>query len=234
MSFYPIMIQEHLGLKVVRGDLYPGGLKCRVLTEMLQEDVAEKEIVYAGCYFGHSSFALGVAGLLTGKKITVFLPAPVRETYIHRLAQSMNNVRCIIANNSHQDEVQGAAHYYAEAKGARLLPIGFNFGPFTDRYIKIIRNLCPAPPEAWLTGGSGVTARCMQSAWPTTMINVIDLNIRSNSDFGAPNKVWKIPEKLSDEATILPPWPAAIYYDAKAWRVIKENAQPGALVWSIA
>lgn len=235
MNYYPIIVQKHQGFKVVRGDLYPGGLKCRVLTQLFHEVIQEKEVAYAGCYFGHSGFALGNAGLLTGKKVRLFLPAPRQDTYIHRQVLSLNNVSCVVVDTAtHQDGTFGEASRYASENDAYLLPIGFDYEAFNTRYTDLIRTICEAPEEVWVSGGSGVTAKCLQIAWPSTKVNVINLNVRPNSHFGNAHKVWNIPEKLADEASMLPPWPSARYYDAKIWRVVQECAKPDALIWNIA
>jgi hypothetical protein len=37
-------MQEHEGLQVVRGDLYPGGLKCSAFTDILFEEISNDEV----------------------------------------------------------------------------------------------------------------------------------------------------------------------------------------------
>ncbi|MDB5204541.1 MAG: hypothetical protein JWP09_569 [Candidatus Taylorbacteria bacterium] len=235
MNYYPTVIQQHQGFNVVRGDLYPGGLKCRVLTQLFHEVIREKEVAYAGCYFGHSGFALGTAGFLTGKKIKLFLPSPEKDTYIHRQVVSLNNVSCVTVDTAeHQDGTFGEASKYASQNGAYLLPIGFDYDAFNSRYVDVIQSLCESPEEVWVSGGSGVTAKCLQIAWPNTRVNVVNLNVRPNAHFGSPHQVWNIPEKLSEEVWNPPPWPSAVFYDAKEWQIVREHAKPGALIWNIA
>ena len=235
MDLQPLIIQYHDGFKVVRGDLYQGGIKCRVLTELLSEEIREKEVVYTGCYFGHSGFALGLAGLYTNKRVTLFLPAPERDTYIHRQVKSLNNVRCIVVDTAlHQDGTVGEAKQYAERSGAHLLPVGFNYHPFTERLISLARSLDVDPEEVWVSGGSGTTSRCLIEAWPKAKINTVNLGVRPNADMGTPYKIWTVSEKLNEESSDTPPYPSARYYDAKIWRVVREHAQPGALIWNIA
>ncbi len=231
-----LIIQKHKELNVVRGDLYQGGIKCRVLTQLFASDIKEEEVVYAGCYFGHSGFALGLAGLATSKRVTLFLPSPYKDTYIQRKVESLNNVTCHIVEAEHQDDTVAAAREYAGKTGGYLLPVGFDYPAFTDRYIKLMQSLDIYPEEVWVSGGSGVSARCMIKAFPNAQINVINLNVRSNAQLGSPYKVWNIPEPLSSPAQAgkLPPYSAALYYDAKIWQVVNEHAKHGALVWSIA
>ena len=177
MDLQNLTIQEHAGFKVVRGDLYPGGIKCRVLTELFQHDISEKEIVYAGCYFGHTGYALGLAALKTGKRITLFLPSPYRDTYIQRLVESLSTVTCHILDVPHQDDAVKAAREYAEKNNAYILPVGLDYSLFTERYITLIKSLNINPEEVWCSGGSGVSARCLVKAFPNARVNVVNLNV---------------------------------------------------------
>ncbi len=231
---YPIFKQIHSGFTVVRGDLYPGGLKCCALKMLLRDAVVEQEIAYAGCYFGHSAYALGIAALHTGKRVTLFFPSPARESYIFNAVKSLNNVRCIFVEALNQDSLHTKVAEYSSEYGAFCMPVGCDFAPFRDRYTEMMRSVHAGPSEAWIAGGSGVTARCMSAAWPFTHINVVDLNVRKNPDFGESPRIWRISEQLSEVAQLPPPWPAATYYDAKAWQVIRTNACAGALIWGIA
>lgn len=229
-----LFVQKHGNLNIIRGDLYPGGIKCRVLTELFHNDIAENEVVYCGCYFGHSGFALGLAGLTTGKKITLFLPAPYQNTYIQRQIESLNNVRCIITKHTHQDDMVNEAKIYAEKNSAYYLPVGFDYNLFIDKYIGQIHELKISPSELWVSGGSGVSARCLIKAYPNAKINVVNLNVRKNSELGTAHKIWNIPEKLSEPAINPPSYPSAKYYDAKIWQIIKRYASSDAYVWNIA
>lgn len=213
-----------------------GGIKCRVLTDLFASDINEEEVVYTGYYFGHSGFALGLAGLATEKRVALFLPSPYKDTYIQRNVESLNNVTCHIIDTEHQDGAVGAAKAYAAKTGGYLLPVGFNYPAFTDKYIALMQSLDIHPEEVWVSGGSGVSARCLIQAFPDTQINVINLNVRSNAQLGSPYKIWNIPEPLSSPASDekIPPYPSALYYDAKIWQVVHKHAKPGAFVWNIA
>jgi len=231
-------MQEHEGLQVVRGDLYPGGLKCSALTDILFEEISNDEVAYAGCYYGHSSYALGLAALLSGKRVRLFMPAPQQNTYIFSQIQSLTNVKIEIVAGQHQDTVQEEAREYACAAGAYLLPIGLDSEQFRRRYIGVMHramhNLARVPRAIWTSAGSGVTARCLQEAFPSARVHVVDLGVRKSPLVGSPASLWSIPERLSEPARTPPPWPSASYYDAKIWQVLRLHAKPGDLVWNIA
>lgn len=238
MNLPPLIIQEHAGFSVVRGDLYTGGIKCRVLTELLSTEIGEKNIIYAACYYGHSGFALGMAGLYTGKSITLFMTAPEEDTYIHQQVKTLSNVTCIQMSAENQREVAKHAEQVAKATGSYYLPVGFLYEPFKQIYIRNILKLGIQPKEVWVTGGSGVSAQCLKLAWPQAKVRVINLGVRPTSDLGLGEihygDVWKIEEKIWQESKDPPPWPSARYYDAKMWQIVREHAKPGALIWNIA
>ncbi|MES2409693.1 MAG: hypothetical protein V4509_05350 [Patescibacteria group bacterium] len=225
--------------KVVRGDLYPGGIKCRVLTELLATEIDADFITYAGCYYGHSAFALALAGNLTKKFVWIYFTHPWKETYIWKQLLTLNNV-CPIADQDQDQNIVKAIKLAGrpgnnDEKG-HYLPVGFDCEPFRRIYVKQMRELEVDPEEIWTTGGSGVTARCLAEAWPKARINVVNLGVRLNADMGNPYKVWNIPEKLCEEALDPPPWPSARYYDAKMWQIVKEHAtrKSTTLIWNIA
>jgi hypothetical protein len=232
--YYPILIQEHEGFHVVRGDLYPGGLKCCALESLLLEEIPNDELVYAGCYYGHSAYALGIAALLCGKRVKLFMPSPRQDTYIFTKVQSLNNVTCELIKQEHQDAVQEAARDYAFNSGGHLLAIGLDSEDFRRRYITVMRKVARAPAEIWTSAGSGVTARCLQQAFPSARVHVVNLGVRRSPSVGSPASLWSVPEHLAEPARLAPPWPSAPYYDAKIWQVLREHATPGALVWNIA
>lgn len=228
-----LILQEHEGFTVVRGDLFPGGIKAKVLASLLEE-IKEDEVVYAAQAHGHSGFALGLAGIYNKKKVTLFFPGPEIDTYIYRQTKSLNNVTCVIVDGiKHQREVAETAKRYAEENGCHYMPVGFDYPPFTDRYIALAKSLAIQPAEVWVSGGSGVTSRCLVKMWPEAIIKTVNLGMMPGADFGTPY-VFDVPEKPFDTAELPPPYPSAPFYDAKTWRFVKQHAKKGALIWNIA
>jgi len=229
-----LIIQKHSYFNVVRGDLSPGGIKAQCLTPLLAEDIREQEVVYCAHAYGHSGFALGLSGLYTGKKVTLFLTGPEADTYIQRQARSLNNVECIVLYNiKHQSQLVNLAKQYANEHGAHYLPIGFNCDPCNKRMIALAQSLPVDPKEVWVSGGSGTTSRCLVKAWPKAVINTVNLGMMPNADMGT-NNVYFSGEDPETEAVLPPPYPSARYYDAKIWRFVKEHASKGSLIWNIA
>jgi hypothetical protein len=228
-----LTIHEHAGFLVVRGDLIPGGVKRICLTSLLGE-VAEKEVVYAAHAYGHSGLALGLAGMHNSKKVTLFFAGPRVSTYVFDQTEALSNVSCVVVDDcSHQSQVVQLAKEYAEAHGAYFMPVGFDYQPFTDLLVNLARSLDVNPTEVWVSGGSGTTSRCLVKAWPQAQIHTVHLGMMPNADMGTKN-VYHVPERPTDQATALPPYPSALYYDAKIWRFVKEHASEGSLIWNTA
>jgi hypothetical protein len=231
--FGDLIVQEHSGFIVVRGDLYPGGIKARCLLELMSE-IDKDEIVYAAHPYGHSGLALGLTGLYNNKKITLFFAGREVDSYILDQTRSLNNVRCIFVDSCiHQSQLIETAKKYARDNYAYYMPIGFNFKAFNDRLIQEARSLKITPAEVWVAAGSGTTARCLARAWPDAKLNVVNLGMMPSLEVEA-NDIFLAPENPNKEAELPPPYPAASYYDAKIWRFVKAHATKGALIWNIA
>ncbi|MCR4311587.1 MAG: hypothetical protein NUV54_03430 [Candidatus Taylorbacteria bacterium] len=228
-----LILQEHEGFLVVRGDLFPGGIKSKCLASLLSE-VPEEEVVYAAHAYGHSGLALGLAGIYNRKKVTLFLAGPEVSTYILDQTKSLNNVECIVIDDfSHQSQVVEMAKNYAQERRAHFMPVGFDYHPFTDRLVNLARSLDVRPKEVWVSGGSGTTSRCLVKAWPLATINTVNLGMMPSADMGTEH-IFHVPENPTEKAEVPPPYPSAIYYDAKIWRFVHEHATKGSLIWNIA
>jgi hypothetical protein len=228
-----LILQEHQGFLVVRGDLFPGGIKSKCLASLLSE-IDEEEVVYAAHAYGHSGLALGLAGIYNRKKVTLFFAGPKVSTYIFDQTKSLNNVNCIVVDDfSHQSEIVEMAKDYAQKHHAHFMPVGFDYPPFTDRLVNLARSLDVNPNEVWVSGGSGTTSRCLVEAWPKAIINTVNLGMMPNANMGTKH-VFHVPEKPIDKAEVLPPYPSAIYYDSKIWRFVREHATKRALIWNTA
>ncbi len=226
-------LREHEGFMVMRGDLIPGGVKAVCLTSILAS-VAEREVVYAAHAHGHSGLALGLAGLENDKKVTLFFAGPRVSTYLFDQTEALSNVQCIVLDNlSHQSQMVEIAHEYAKKSNAYFLPVGFDFPAFNNCLIKLARSLPINPKEVLVPGGSGTTSRCLVKAWPKAKVCTVDLGMMLGADMGTKH-VYYAPEAPTEKAQFTPPYPSAIYYDAKMWRFVKNYASLGALIWNVA
>ncbi|MSU55715.1 MAG: hypothetical protein EXS51_00180 [Candidatus Taylorbacteria bacterium] len=227
-----LILQNHEDFLVVRGDLLPGGIKAKCIAEVFSE-IKKGEVVYAAHAYGHSGYALGLAGLYHNKKVTLFFSGPEVDTCIYTKTKSLNNVTCnIIDEVSHQKDLVTIAREYAKKNGAYFIPIGFDYPSFTRHLIALAKSLPISPKEVWVAGGSGTTSRCLTKAWPNAKINTVNLGMMPDAKMAG--TIYKVPEKPFNRAELPPPYPSSPWYDSKIWRFVKEHATPGALIWNIA
>ncbi len=199
-------VQTHDGeISVVRDDLYPGGTKARVLPALLGD---EHEYVYASPVFGYAQIALAHVCRKAGKQAVIFC---AKRAVRYRLTEE------------------------AEQLGARIVEVD-------PGYLSVCRaraaEYCGNP-------GLGPPYSQTRKLLPFGLKSpaVMDALARLAAQLPVtPQEVWTVgraivlnaPEKFEQDATILPPFPSCLNYDAKAWRFIQQMASPGALFWNVA
>lgn len=232
MSQTPFVIQNLNGFQIVRDDLFEGGTKKRAF-EGLIHTISESELVYAVDYYGHAGYAIALTALEVGKKVKLFYLSPKKETDVFKKAISLPNVTYeIVDGASTQIEASKSAIEYAKDHEARFLPIGLDFLEFGVELEKVVKSANIKAPEIWCMGGSGALGRALQRAYPNTPVNIVSVGTKNFN--GGTNRVFNAPEKLDDDAEVLPPYPSSTHYDAKTWRFVIENAKPGACIWNVA
>ena len=87
------------------------------------------------------------------------------------------------------------------------------------------------PAEVWSVAGSGVLTRALQRAWPQARFVAVVVG-REGCDTGRARRIVH-PLPFERPARVLPPFPSAMGYDAKAWEYLRAEAGPGALFWNV-
>jgi hypothetical protein len=100
-----------------------------------------------------------------------------------------------------------------------------------DALTDVARDLPIVPTEVWTVAGSGTLNRALQHAWPGATVHAVQIGARPKVGRAI---VWAAPERFEHDAELPPPFSSCGNYDAKAWRFIKQHAQPGALFWNVA
>ncbi len=225
----PAPVLERVGeINVVRDDLLLGGTKRRALHSILP-GIPAHEFVYASPAAGYAQVALAYACRDFGKRATVFT---AKRGTLHRCTAEAKRAgaKVVLIPTGYLTNVQAKARAYAESVGAYLLPFGFDTDEFREALAQEARGLSIIPHEVWAVAGSGTLIRALQSAWPAAQFNAVQV--------GRLPKIWDArlyvaPERFEQDATIRPPFPSSLNYDAKAWRFIREHASPGALFWNV-
>ena len=125
----------------------------------------------------------------------------------------------------------------------RLLPIGFDHPSVVASIANVATSITNTsagrasevstryiPTEVWTVGSSGTLTRGLQQAWSDASFHCVAVGHKG--DYGRA-KLYQCKIPFNKPAKVIPPFPSAITYDAKAWQFIKEHASKGALFWNV-
>lgn len=214
---------------VVRDDFLVGGTKEAALIECMPT-WTEREIVFASPRYGYAQIALAVAGKATGKKVTLFIAASKRWHPRSLLAQSLG-ANIVEIPCGYLCVVQARAREYCERTKAKLLPLGLACEEMEAAITRRAAALSIKPKEVWSVAGSGALQRALQKAWPDAKFFAVQVGKPPHAGRA---EVLTADERFEQDAVILPPFPSCSNYDAKAWKLMLENASRGALFWNVA
>jgi len=112
----------------------------------------------------------------------------------------------------------------------RLLPIGFDHPTVIASIIRVARSVDIDPSEVWTVGSSGTLTRGLQLAWPKASFYCV--RVGHSGNYGK-SKIYESQYAFNKPTKVLPPFPSAPTYDAKAWEFMLDNASPGAIFWNV-
>ena len=234
MDIYAPFVQRVGKFNVVRDDVFTGGTKARVLTNLLA-DVKETEIVYAADRYGYAGLALAQACEQHNKRAILFFnddpaePKPFLETRDHPSADIK-----IKPNAKHQIELFDLAEEFAQkAKHRKIYPVGFCTQKFQSALTRYARALPVKPKEIWALAGSGTLIRSLREAWPEATIHAVSMGF-PQTDTSVADHVYTVRETPEQEAEQKPDYPSAAHYDAKIWHFVEKHASEDALIWNVA
>lgn len=231
----PAVIEQHEGIVVAREDLCAGGSKIRFLPYLVED---AKEIVFGGPFCGGAPYALSVWGQRKGVKITLFY---AKRKLLHRRQEQAfkNGARIIQVPFGYMTNVQAKAKAYARDHGALFLPLGFDVpeacGPFVD-YMRGVSKSVGHVDQVWCAAGSGMLARCLAEAFPSSVIHavIVGLKSRNSKQEFRPNVVMhEAPYDFAQEAKAPAPFPCCPNYERKAWEIMKRERKGSALFWNV-
>lgn len=221
------VIQTINGIQIVRDDLLAGGTKRRVIPALLY---GADEFVYASPAYGYAQIALAHTCREMGKKATIFT-AKRQQLHARTLEAKHAGAKIVMVPTGYLSNVQAKAKAYCEATGAALLPFGLDVPIVRDGIAEVAANIGINPAQVFTVAGSGTLTRALQQAWPNA--EFIAVQVGKSPQVGRARLIIA-PEKFEDDAKIKPPFPSCSNYDAKAWRFIRQHAEPGALFWNVA
>lgn len=223
------IIEEHLGIIVVRDDLYPGGTKARAFDRLYER---YGEIIYCCAVTSCTQISLATAARRLGKKATLFLAAraePTLQTVRAReLGADIHEVR-----PGYMSVVRSRGREYAAThESALLAPLGFDSEEVLETLAAAARFVPYKPDEVWCAAGSGVLTRALQRAWPQARHCAVQVGMEC--DVGAA-QTYVSPYKFERPYRGDTEFPSERHFDAKAWDVCKRCRTQGAkvLFWNV-
>lgn len=223
------VVEEHSGILVVRDDLLKGGTKMRAIMPLIESSLAA-EFVYASPAQGYAQVALAFCAAMAGRKATVFT-AKRKQVHPLTLQAKQAGAKIVMVPHGYLNVVQARAREYAREVGAYMVPFGVDDPRCMAHIANAAQSIGIQPAEVWTVAGSGVLTRSLQIAWPSARFNAIVVG-KKDSNTGKANRIIH-PDAFDVPARLLPPFPSAKNYDAKAWEYIKRQARVGALFWNV-
>jgi len=228
-----IRIEEHLGVKVVRDDLLPGGTKSILLPSLLKKG---REYVYASPVYGGFQIALAIYGKAHGIAITIFC-AQRKETHPNTVICRENGAKVVEVKVGYLVVVEKHARDYCDKTGA----VKIKFGALDERCIaKIASRVRQAikknggePHEIFCAVGSGTLVRAILSA--TTTAKVYGVVVGKECDLVHPRLTLIPYHKPFDKiSTFNSGFQSMPNYDLKAFEYcIKYKKSKSVMFWNV-
>ena len=228
------VIEEHEKIQVVRDDLLGGGSKMRFADYLIKSNEDIEEWVYGSSpATGYAQISLAALCRRYGKKAVVFMADRAWDKlHDYQIKALSEGADMRFVPNGMLSVTEKRARDYVEQDPTvrRLLPIGFDHDTVIASIIRVALSIDVRPNEVWTVGSSVTLTRGLQLAWPDADYHCVTVGHRG--DYGRA-KLYQCKIPFNKPAKVIPPFPSAITYDAKAWQFIKEHARTGALFWNV-
>jgi hypothetical protein len=221
---------------VVRDDKVPGGSKARFLPRLIGQ---AEEVVFGGPFCGGAPYALSIWAKREGKKASLFY-AKRSKLHFRQEAARRNGARLFFVPAGRINVVQARAREYAQKAGALFLPLGFDLPQAQEPFLEAMREVREASgpfDEVWAASGSGMLARCLGLAFPSSQVFgvAVGLGSRHGAQAFPPNvKLLESGYEFSEECEASAPFDSCPNYDLKAWKLCWNKAQgKRVLFWNV-
>lgn len=231
-------------IRVVRDDLSGFGTKARAgLAVFHQPEYRKvKTVVYVAPRVGWAPMSLAKLCQQTRRRLVLFAPAASEPSQHQLVAQSLG-AELRYFRVAAMPVLQRRAKAWAEAHGYTFFPLGLDVPAAVAGIAKTARAAADfqtkggykAVKEVWCVISTGVLSRGLQLAFPAA--NHFAVAVARNIKEGERGKIVQLfshTRGFHQRATVLPPFPSVLTYDAKAWEYIVRHASDGALFWNVA
>lgn len=230
----PPIVEEHNGFQIVRDDLIGGGSKMRFSDYLIKSNKEIQEWVYGSSpATGYAQISLSYLCRKYGKKAVIFMAdraVEKRHPYQLQAIEAGADMRWVQNGMLSVTEKRARDYVSDNPTSRRLLPIGFDDPTVIASIIRVAQSMDVSPSEVWTVGSSGTLTRGLQLAWPNAEFHCV--RVGHTGTYGRA-KIYKSPYAFNKPTKVLPPFPSAPTYDAKAWEFMLEHASPGALFWNV-
>jgi len=237
MSF-PIVIEEHYGIHVLRDDLLNGGTKSILMNHIDKPNITE--FVYASPVYGGFQIALSAYCKSVGKKATIFCAK--------RINKHNNSLKCVEYGANVIEVPFGylsvvekrAREYCHNKKNVEKIIFGANNHEnkkiISDRVKQVLKQF--KPDEIWCAIGSGtLISSILMTVDESIKVYGVQVGAKFIPDKDYSNlTIIKYPKKFDKESNIIIDFPSTPNYDKKAFEMcIKYNVDTNKniLFWNV-
>ena len=236
---YPIKIENHYGINILRDDLLNGGTKSILLDGLKKQYPHITEYVYASPVYGGFQIALSAYCKNNGLKATIFCAK--------RTKKHSNTLKCIEYGANiievypgYLSVVEKRARDYCDKKpyihkfvfGANT-PENINI--IANRAKKVLQQLKREPDEIWIAVGSGTLVKGILQA--VNHSKVYGVLVGADFEYSHPNLILlKYPKPFEAESKLKVDFPSMANYDRKALELClehKRNYDSEVLFWNV-
>jgi hypothetical protein len=235
---YPITIEQHYGIQVLRDDLLEGGTKSILLDGIIKQHPRIKEYVYASPVYGGFQIALSAYCKKHKLKATIFCAK--------RKNKHPNTIKCIDYGANVIEVFPGylsviekrAMDYCNKHPNAHKIEFGANtpenINTIADRARDVFKKMKGEPDEIWVAVGSGtLISGILQAVNKAKVYGVI---VGADFNMKHPNlKLLKYPKPFEVESSIQPDFPSMANYDRKALELclMRRHTNKTILFWNV-
>ena len=232
ISKYKVKGKEY---NVIRDDILKGGTKQRAIEVFIKNNI--DEYIYAGPTEGYAQIALAYLCKLYNKKAVLFVSGQ-KKSHLTIKAQNLG-AKVYFKKYTRKFAEKKAKEYEKNNPKSKLLPFGLESKEFLKLLKKNIKIALPKnmeyPKRMWLVAGSGTILKALQSVFPKTKFQVVQVGKKIWADqLRKKDQLYISPKKFWEKADPLPPYPSVSTYDAKLWEFVEEYGEDDDYIWNVA
>jgi len=231
------LLQTYDGFVVVRDDLLPSGSKTRFIDYLIKTSRKKEWVFGSSPRWGYGPISMAAVCQKYGKKFTLFLAeSKIKHPNYYKVINFGGNIIEVPMGFLAVTQKRAKDYVNEDPENRELLPLGLEHPTVLESIVTVCtKYMLYKPKRFWTTGSSGTLNRGLQMAWPDAEAHVLSVGHQmSEREIGRAilhkthYKFNQIPKKNE-----LPPFPCVPEYEGKLWKLVKEQGQPGDLIWNV-